>query len=260
MKLSYISHTSHRECFLYIKICEKHSLNDWYPTDPKLRSMSVFWMHWHHSNSRLSTKTILRSRMFPKLVTEQQLATDKKAFTRALTYIETALHRNPFLVYEKPTIADLLIVTELDQLQKGAFDLQDYSQYPKITEWISRLGKTVPAYNEVYEPVPGIAKSFPLPVAKVTCVKLGPFKIDVEAKKDYFWCSCGRSKTQPFCDGSHKGTSFKPIKHTSIDAKAVFFCGCKQSKAGPLCDGSHKNLPEGSEGREFPVAHLTKTS
>lgn len=66
-----------------------------------------------------------------------------------------------------------------------------------------------------------------------------PFGIDVEAGKDYFWCACGKSQTQPFCDGSHKNTSFTPVKYTASESKKIFFCGCKASGTQPLCDGSH---------------------
>lgn len=69
-----------------------------------------------------------------------------------------------------------------------------------------------------------------------------PFKIDVEAGKTYFWCACGRSRKQPFCDGSHKGTGFTPIKFEATETKAVFFCGCKHSQKAPLCDGTHSTL------------------
>lgn len=69
-----------------------------------------------------------------------------------------------------------------------------------------------------------------------------PFAVEVEAGKDYWWCACGRSKSQPFCDGSHKGTDFAPVKYTATESKTVYFCGCKQSKNGALCDGSHKAL------------------
>ncbi|HQQ35671.1 MAG: CDGSH iron-sulfur domain-containing protein [Rhodocyclales bacterium] len=69
-----------------------------------------------------------------------------------------------------------------------------------------------------------------------------PFAVAVEAGKDYFWCSCGKSKGQPFCDGSHKGSSFSPVKFTASETTTVYFCGCKHSKNGPLCDGSHKLL------------------
>ena len=66
-----------------------------------------------------------------------------------------------------------------------------------------------------------------------------PFGIDVEAGKKYFWCACGRSGTQPFCDGSHKGTEFNPVKYEASESKTVFFCGCKCTGNQPLCDGSH---------------------
>lgn len=69
-----------------------------------------------------------------------------------------------------------------------------------------------------------------------------PYPTEVEAGKTYFWCACGRSANQPFCDGSHKGTGLAPIKHTAEKDGKVFFCGCKQSAKAPLCDGSHKAL------------------
>jgi CDGSH-type Zn-finger protein len=69
-----------------------------------------------------------------------------------------------------------------------------------------------------------------------------PFAIAVEAGKDYYWCSCGKSKSQPFCDGSHKGSPFSPLKYTASENVTIYFCGCKHSKNGALCDGSHKSL------------------
>lgn len=68
-----------------------------------------------------------------------------------------------------------------------------------------------------------------------------PFAITVESGKKYFWCACGKSANQPFCDGSHSGTSFAPIIYTATEDKKIFFCGCKATKNAPLCDGSHKN-------------------
>jgi CDGSH-type Zn-finger protein len=67
-----------------------------------------------------------------------------------------------------------------------------------------------------------------------------PYAAEVEAGKNYFWCSCGNSDKQPFCDGSHKGSDFTPVKFTASESKKVFFCGCKATNAQPLCDGSHK--------------------
>jgi len=69
-----------------------------------------------------------------------------------------------------------------------------------------------------------------------------PYKVELEAGKTYFWCACGKSQSQPFCDGSHKGGSFVPLKFTAEDSKTAFLCGCKHSANAPFCDGSHKAL------------------
>lgn len=69
-----------------------------------------------------------------------------------------------------------------------------------------------------------------------------PFAVDVEAGKKYFWCACGRSATQPFCDGTHKGSEFVPVPFTADAAKTLYFCGCKASGKAPLCDGTHNKL------------------
>ncbi|NNE58190.1 MAG: CDGSH iron-sulfur domain-containing protein [Hellea sp.] len=69
-----------------------------------------------------------------------------------------------------------------------------------------------------------------------------PIPIDVEAGKSYFWCSCGRSKNQPFCDGSHKASTFTPLKWTATKSGKKFFCGCKQTEGQPFCDGTHNGL------------------
>ena len=69
-----------------------------------------------------------------------------------------------------------------------------------------------------------------------------PYRLEVEAGKSYWWCACGKSAKQPFCDGSHKGTGFSPIEFKPEAAGTVSFCGCKRSAKAPRCDGTHKAL------------------
>ena len=69
-----------------------------------------------------------------------------------------------------------------------------------------------------------------------------PYPIEVEAGKSYFWCACGKSGKQPFCDGSHKGSGIAPVKFTPDADKKLFLCGCKRSLNAPFCDGTHSKL------------------
>ena len=66
-----------------------------------------------------------------------------------------------------------------------------------------------------------------------------PIGINVLQGKTYFWCTCGTSSKQPFCDGSHKGTEFTPLAYKAEETKKMFFCACKQTNNQPFCDGSH---------------------
>jgi CDGSH-type Zn-finger protein len=70
----------------------------------------------------------------------------------------------------------------------------------------------------------------------------GPFAVELRAGRTYAWCACGRSHTQPFCDGSHKATTFQPVVFKAEQDGTAYLCGCKTSKGRPFCDGSHKQL------------------
>ncbi|MGP0059961.1 MAG: CDGSH iron-sulfur domain-containing protein [Beijerinckiaceae bacterium] len=75
-----------------------------------------------------------------------------------------------------------------------------------------------------------------------TIAQKTPIAVDVEAGKTVYWCSCGLSTNQPFCNGAHKQTSFTPQAYTPEQAGKAYFCACKHTKNAPLCDGSHKAL------------------
>ena len=69
-----------------------------------------------------------------------------------------------------------------------------------------------------------------------------PYAVDVVAGKTYFWCSCGQSSKQPFCDGTHQSSGFVPKPYKAEADATVYFCGCKFTHNAPLCDGTHANL------------------
>lgn len=70
----------------------------------------------------------------------------------------------------------------------------------------------------------------------------GPYQVALEQDRAYFWCACGRSKRQPFCDGSHKGTGFEPVRFVAETTGTFNLCGCKGTDDRPFCDGTHNML------------------
>ena len=77
---------------------------------------------------------------------------------------------------------------------------------------------------------------------KAVVAQKSPYQVELEAGRSYFWCACGRSQNQPFCDGSHKGRSFVPRQFKAEESTTVWLCGCKQTQSSPMCDGTHNTL------------------
>jgi len=73
------------------------------------------------------------------------------------------------------------------------------------------------------------------------CPQKKPYVVELEPGT-YWWCSFGKSSSQPFCDGSHKGTDFTPVALEITEKKKYGLCGCKQTKTPVMCDGSHKDI------------------
>ena len=79
-------------------------------------------------------------------------------------------------------------------------------------------------------------------MAKGTVAGKAPQMEELEEGKTYAWCACGKSSTQPWCNGSHQGTEFSPNVFTPEEAKSAAMCMCKQTNNPPYCDGSHMSL------------------
>lgn len=78
-------------------------------------------------------------------------------------------------------------------------------------------------------------------MGKPVVAQKAPFEVKLNAGEHY-WCACGRSRTQPMCDGSHQGTGLTPVTFSLNAQKAVHLCGCKQTKTAPYCDGTHRTI------------------
>lgn len=76
-------------------------------------------------------------------------------------------------------------------------------------------------------------------MSKPECPQNAPYAVEVVKGETYYWCSCGRSKSQPYCDGSHQGTDFQPTAFAAEKTETVYLCGCKKTGNAPFCDGSH---------------------
>jgi glutamate synthase domain-containing protein 2/CDGSH-type Zn-finger protein len=79
-----------------------------------------------------------------------------------------------------------------------------------------------------------------------------PIKVELEKDQEYYFCVCGRSSSQPFCDGSHAGTRFKPLPFTATEDGDAYLCQCKHTANAPYCDGSHKQFSSDQVGKPGP--------
>ncbi len=78
-------------------------------------------------------------------------------------------------------------------------------------------------------------------MSEPVCTQKAPYELELEAD-EYWWCACGKSKTQPFCDGAHQGSEFAPQPFTLKEKTKVWLCGCRHSAKPPFCDGTHNSL------------------
>ncbi|HSH09195.1 MAG TPA: CDGSH iron-sulfur domain-containing protein [Oceanipulchritudo sp.] len=76
-----------------------------------------------------------------------------------------------------------------------------------------------------------------------------PVPVELEEGKTYFYCTCGQSAGQPFCDGSHKGSGMAPKAFKAEKTGTAYLCQCKDSQNAPFCDGSHKAIPADNIGK-----------
>jgi len=151
-------------CAIMCYLADSRKLNSYYPLDLKVRANVNFWMHWHHANTRKSTKEVLVPVLFPpknKSIEDVKMA-GLNAYTRSITFLENHLKQqgsNKFIAgTESPTIADLIIITELDQLKIGVWNLFDYSKYPAVDQYMNLVAKSLRYYGDILQPVIEVAK------------------------------------------------------------------------------------------------------
>ena len=146
-------------------LAEFYGLEKWYPKDIKERAKIQFWLSWNHQNTRMCTKKLLVTKLFPpKNTSTDEFPKYTKEVARSMTFLNSELEKNkasgqgPFLTGSKdPTIADLQLLTEMDQLLPEAFGYFDFTPFNGIQRYISTLQNSLVSYSSVYNPVVSIA-------------------------------------------------------------------------------------------------------
>ena len=103
------------------------------------------------------------------------------------------------------------------------------------------FGTSIDVLNDVRHNEIKLSYGEPL-VSEPFVAQKGPYPIELQAGRSYWWCACGHSSQQPFCDGSHGGTGLKPVIFVATETKTYYLCGCKHTKDKPFCDGTHSSL------------------
>ena len=138
-------------------LVDRYDLKDWKASSLNESAQINFWLHWNHTNTRNGTMQILVPEFIlpPKTNVEATLAKGQKAHTRNCKFITKHLEESgtKFLVSDKPTIADLMILPELDQLSQQGYRLFDYSPFPRIEQYMADLRSALPSYDENLKPV-----------------------------------------------------------------------------------------------------------
>jgi len=129
-------------------LAESRSLTEWLPIDPKVRGRVNYWLHWNHSGTRLSTLKLLRPAFHGAAITEE----DRKCFSSAIQHLDSQLTPGKFVAgTTSPTIADLLLLPELDQLEVAG--LFDYTPYGNVVAYMASLRLVLVSYEANIAPV-----------------------------------------------------------------------------------------------------------
>jgi len=137
-------------------LAETRGLEKWYPKDPVARAKINFWMGWHAANTRTCTSGLIRNKMFPPKDGKgpELIAAATKNLSKSLAFMNDRLAMSKYLASDAhPTLADILLLPELDQHGPEAFNMLDFTKHPHVQRWMKDLAAGLPTYSAVFEPV-----------------------------------------------------------------------------------------------------------